>query len=50
MGMSNNTQVKTAVKRSSSALANVFRMEFIDRKKKLVTIPIAALFTITNNT
>ena len=42
--MPNIIQHSTAVNMSSKALANVFRMEFKLRKKRLVTIPMAALF------
>ena len=46
MAIPNIIQHKTAVNISSKALAKVFSIELSDRKNKLTTIPMAALFNI----
>jgi len=43
-------QESTAVNINSKALANVFKIELRDFKKRLVTIPIRALFIIIKMT
>lgn len=50
IGTSKMIHVRTAIKTSSRAEAIVFKMELRYFKKKLATIPTAALFSITSNT
>ena len=50
MGMPKIIQHRTAVNISSKAEANVFRIEFRARKKREVTMPIAALLTMMEST
>lgn len=50
IGMPKSSQQKTAVNMSSRALANVFKIELRVLRKKLVIMPMAALFSMISST